>query len=277
MQVSDFNNIVAGEAGDLARNNLYSIEIFPPAGSVGGGSAKRFGNFYTGPTLAKRVKSLSYMAKNVTIPGKSVGTIDAKRFGPIYKVANDLIIDTVSMTFMCSADYVEHRYFDGWLSGIMGYIEPGTGASDGGNRQLYTLSYYEDYVGQVNIIPLDRQGGAAANIQLMQAYPQNVGPIEMAWGDTGEIANFTVTWAFKDWMHTTTDGWWGDSDDGATGDEVNAGRYKMGPKESGTAPKYSSEMNLRPDPARVSVSTDNGGDYRESPGEDGSRKDAYSN
>ncbi len=207
MQVSDFNNIVGGKGGDLARNNLYSIEIFPPAGA---GNKKRFGNFYTDPTLHERTQSLSFMAKTVTLPGKSIGTIDTKRFGPIYKVANDLIFDTVSMTFMCSADYIEHKYFDGWLSGIMGYIEPGTGASSGGNRQLYTLSYYDDYIGQVNIIPLDRQGRAAVQIALMQAYPMTVGPIEFAWSDAGEIANFTVTWAFKDWMHITTSGWWGD-------------------------------------------------------------------
>ena len=201
MRVSEFNNIVGG-TGDLARNNLYSIEIFPPAGA---GNKTRFGNFYTDPTLHGRTRSLSFMAKTVTLPGKSIGTIDAKRFGPIYKVANDLIFDTVSMTFMCSADYIEHKYFDGWLSGIMGYIEPGTGASSGGNRQLYTLSYYDDYIGQVNIIPLDRQGAGAAQIALMQAYPQNVGPIEFAWSNAGEIANFTVTWAFKDWMHIGVD------------------------------------------------------------------------
>ena len=201
MRVTDFNKIVSGESADLARNNLYSIEVYMPRGHGG-----EFGNFYTRGDEFGIKEKLSYMAKSVTLPGKAVGTIPAKRFGPVYKVANDLIVDTVSMTFMCSADYQEHKFFDGWISGIMGQIHnPQT-------RQVYTLSYYYDYVGQVNIIPLDRRGTAAAQVTLMDAYPTNVGPIEFAWGDAGEVATFTVEWSFYDWNHTQPAGWSADTD-----------------------------------------------------------------
>ena len=196
MRVSDFNKIVSGEPAELARNNLYSIEVYMPQGHGG-----EFGNFYTRGDEAGIKEKLSYMAKSVTLPSKALGTIPAKRFGPVYKVANDLTIDTASMTFMCSEDYREHLFFDGWISGIMGQIH------NPKDRQVYTLSYYYDYVGQVNIIPLDRQGGAVADIVLMEAYPTNVGPIEFAWGTAGEVANFQVTWSFKDWNHTNPAGW----------------------------------------------------------------------
>ena len=201
MRISDFNNIVQGNDLDLARNNLYSIEVYMPRGHGG-----EFGNFYTRGDLPGIKEKLSYMAKTVTLPSKALGTMDTKRFGPVGKVANDLIIDTASMTFMCSADYKEHLFFDGWISGIMGQIKnPKT-------RQEYTLSYYNDYVSQVNIIPLDRQGGAAAQVTLKEAYPTNLGPIEFAWGDAGEVATFTVTWTFRDWNHTQTSGWSADTD-----------------------------------------------------------------
>ena len=201
MRISDFNNIVQGNDLDLARNNLYSIEVYMPRGHGG-----EFGNFYTRGDLPGIKEKLSYMAKTVTLPSKALGTMDTKRFGPVGKVANDLIIDTASMTFMCSADYKEHLFFDGWISGIMGQIKnPKT-------RQEYTLSYYNDYVSQVNIIPLDRQGGAAAQVTLKEAYPTNLGPIEFAWSDAGEVATFTVTWTFRDWNHTQTSGWSADTD-----------------------------------------------------------------
>jgi len=195
MRVSEFNNIVSGKDGDLARNNLYSIEVYMPRGHGG-----EFGNFYTRGDTAGIKEKLSYMAKSVTLPSKALGTIPAKRFGPVYKVANDLTIDTASMTFMCSEDYREHLFFDGWISGIMGQIH------NPKDRQVYTLSYYYDYVGQVNIIPLDRQGGAAAQVTLMEAYPTDIGAIEFAWG-AGDVATFTVTWSFKDWNHTNPAGW----------------------------------------------------------------------
>ena len=47
----------------------------------------------------------------------------------------------------------------------------------------------------------------------MEAYPTTVGPIEFTWGSEGEIAQFTVTWAYRDWNHTDpVGGWWADPD-----------------------------------------------------------------
>jgi hypothetical protein len=218
MKISEFNEIIGGD--DFARNNMYSIEIYMPRGhktmgTSGGGGY--LGKFYTGADLEKGgAKFLSYKAKQVTLPGKSLGTIDGRRFGPVFKVANDLIVDTTTMIFMCGEDYAEHRFFDGWLSAIVGQVKHATGTSLGAprkHRQVYTLSYYLDYVGQVHIIPLDRQGGAIANVVMMEAYPTSVGPIEYSWSSEGEIATFTVTWTFKDWNHINPHkGWWADPD-----------------------------------------------------------------
>ena len=230
MQVSDFNQVIGGE--DFARNNMYSIEIYMPRGHDGMGMTDNkepglLGKFYTGADEEKGgAKFLSYKAKQVSIPGKTLGTIDAKRFGPIFKVANDLIVDTTTMTFMCGEDYAEHRFFDGWISSVIGQVKHGTGVSDNSpkidHRQVYTLSYYHDYVGMVRIIPLDRQGGAIANVVLIEAFPTNVGPIEYIWGSEGEIAQFTVTWTYRDWNHTDPEhGYWADSyTDRSQGEEL---------------------------------------------------------
>jgi len=226
MEVSAFNKVI-GSTGDFARNNLYSIEVYMPRGHDGmgmtGGNGY-FGKFYTGADEEKGgAQFLSYKAKQVSVPGKSLGTIDVKRFGPVFKVANDLIVDTVSMTFMCGESYAEHRFFDGWLSGIMGQVKHGTGVSKGGtsHRQIYTLSYYHDYVSEVRIIPLDRQGGAIANIVLIEAYPTNVGPMEFTWGETGEVQQFTVTFSYRDWNHTVPKtGWWADIEGTNTGKQL---------------------------------------------------------
>jgi hypothetical protein len=235
MQISDFNEVIGT---DFARNNLYSIEIYMPRGHKGmgaSGSGEYLGKFYTGADEERGgSRFLSYKAKQVSIPGKTLGTIDAKRFGPIFKVANDLIVDTTTMTFMCGEDYAEHRFFDGWISAIIGQVKHGTGVSAKSpkptHRQVYTLSYYLDYVGEVRIIPLDRQGGSIANVVLIEAYPSNVGPIEYIWGEAGEIATFTVTWMYRDWNHTDPEnGWWADSSQLAQGSVLESAKKKEKP------------------------------------------------
>jgi hypothetical protein len=236
MQISDFNDIIGT---DFARNNLYSIEIYMPRGHKGmgaSGSGEYLGKFYTGADEERGgSKFLSYKAKQVSIPSKTLGTVDAKRFGPIFKVANDLIVDTTTMTFMCGEDYAEHRFFDGWISAVMGQVKHGTGVSAKSpkptHRQVYTLSYYLDYVGEVRIIPLDRQGGAIANVVLIEAYPSSVGPIEYIWGSEGEIATFTVTWVYRDWNHTDPEnGWWADSNQLAQGSVPEPAKKKEKPE-----------------------------------------------
>ena len=256
MQVSDFNVVMTGD--DFQRVNLFSVEIGMPNGQAVAPppSAKsNFGNFYNGADQGHIQKGLSYMAKSVSVPGKSIGTIDAKRFGPVYKVANDLIVDTVSMTFMLSEDWREHAFFDGWVSGIMGQVKKGTGSTvmnTGGQRQLYTLSYYEDYVSTVKIIPLDRQGGRSSTISLFEAWPSAIGPVEMSWGGEAEIATFNVTWAFKDWIHDSAAGWWADSDEEVSKPDMEDS--KIGGKH--TRKDFKTEMSARHDDKLV---TEDGG------------------
>tara|TARA_B110000881_G_C18483463_1_gene467833 strand:+ start:376 stop:1008 length:633 start_codon:yes stop_codon:yes gene_type:complete len=191
MEIKDFNNQML--LGDYARTNLFTVQIYAPA---------KLGKFYNGGDEAS-TQSLAYRVKNVSLPGKTLGTIEARRFGPVFKVANDLIVDTVAMTVICSTDYREHRFFEGWIAAALGRGMDET-------RQIYTLSYYESYVSSVDIIPLEKEisketgsiAEKAAHVTLIEAYPTNVGPIEMAWGDASEIATFTVTFSFRDFIWT---------------------------------------------------------------------------
>ena len=192
MNVKEFNQQMK-ERGDYAQTNLYSVQITKPAGVA----------FYHGTEKSITTNDLAYRAKSVTLPGKSLGTIEARRFGPVFKVANDLIVDTVAISFVCSPNHLEHRFFEGWISAIMGRVKET-------DRQKYTLSYYDTYVGAVDIIPLNRQGQEdTVHVTLEEAYPTNVGPIEFAWGESSEVASFNVTFSFRDyvWSGKTEDTW----------------------------------------------------------------------
>ena len=197
MNIKEFNQQMK-ERGDYARTNLYSVQITKPAGMA----------FYHGTEKAITTNDLAYRAKSVSLPGKSLGTIEARRFGPVFKVANDLIVDTVAISFVCSPSHLEHRFFEGWISAIMGRVKEKDPSKP--KRQLYTLSYYDTYIGQMDIIPLGRNGKEdTVHVSLLEAYPTNVGPIEFAWGEGSEVASFNVTFSFRDyvWTGKTEDSW----------------------------------------------------------------------
>jgi len=190
MNVSQFGAII--RKGDLARTNLFRAVVTKPPKLVDY-------KWYNGGNTVLEPE-LSFMIKNIQIPQKALGTIDVKRYGAIFKVANDVISDQVTCTIMCSQDYSEHKFFEGWMSAI--YNKHGTVGWDQWGRgngtsttNHYSMMYYDDYISSIYINTLDRQGAETSKITLKEAYPTNIGAIDMQWGD-GDIAQFTVTFTF---------------------------------------------------------------------------------
>jgi|LWDU01.1.fsa_nt_gi hypothetical protein len=196
MKTSNFTNLF--KSGDFARNNLYDIRF---------GFIKNQNDFYTKAGRDYDPGDLHFMARNATFPGKSLGTIDTKRFGAIFKVANDAIIDSVSMTIMCSEDMRERLFFEGWINSIYGstssnYIQGlGNYSENRKNREkVYRMKYYDDYTTSVYVSSLTRKDlQVGYEVEMFDAYPINIGPIDMSAGTDGEVATFTVTFTMRDW------------------------------------------------------------------------------
>ena len=181
-------NFVRGvKSGDYARTNLFTVSF-----------GENVPKGYTRLSRAFDHHDVSFTTKEVSLPGKQLGSETTKRFGTIFKVANDLIIDSVSMTIICNSDMRERIFFEGWLSSIAGRNQEGM--LDNDHAELGAMMYYNDYISEIIIKTLHRDGKAAYAVKLMEAYPTAVSPIQLAWGDAGEVAQFQVTFAIRDWV-----------------------------------------------------------------------------
>ena len=189
MNVNQFSNQVgrAGSAMDYGRTNLFQVTI--PA---------KLENPYISSDFDAQ-EDLRFMAKAASLPGKSLGTIDVKRFGAIYKIANDAIVDQFSMTVMCSSDMRERRYFDAWISGIHGQDSTMIKAADN-----FRMKYYDEYTSVVVVESFARDGRTEYMAVLNEAYPTNLGAVDLSW-DTGDVATFTVNFTFRNWFEVPAD------------------------------------------------------------------------
>jgi hypothetical protein len=181
MNVDQFSNQVSGGM-DYGRTNLFQVTI--PA---------QIDNPYNNSAYDAQ-QELRFMAKAASLPGKSLGTIDVKRFGAIYKIANDAIVDTFPMTVMCSGDMRERKFFDAWISGIHGQDATMTSGAD-----LFRMKYYDDYTSIVIIESFGRDGSVEYSAVLQEAYPTSLGAVDLSW-DTGDIATFTVNFTYRNWV-----------------------------------------------------------------------------
>ena len=185
MNVNQFANQVSGKM-DYGRTNLFQVTI--PA---------KVENPYNDSEYDAQ-EELRFMAKAASLPGKSLGTIDVKRFGAIYKIANDAIVDTFPMTVMCSGDMRERRYFDAWISGIHGQDGDMVAAD------LFRMKYYDDYTSVVVIESFGRDGNVEYSAVLQEAYPTSLGAVDLSW-DTGDVATFTVNFTYRNWFEVPAD------------------------------------------------------------------------
>jgi hypothetical protein len=227
MKISKFSNQLI--SGDYARTNLFHVRL---------GHIKGQDQFYHQKGRDYNSDEMRFMVKQVTLPGKSLGTVDTKRFGAIFKVANDVIVDTCTMTIICSADMRERVFFEGWIdyiynmnaavdktTGYEGWDDEGNYSNDitggragrqyyddvtGNKKKVYRMAYYNDYISKLSVDTYDRTGGGIAyNVDMLEAYPTNLGPVELSWGDSGEVASFSVTFSYRDWFAnlSSNDGW----------------------------------------------------------------------
>lgn len=190
MKTSQFARLFSN--GDLARTNLYEVTIHP--------HNPRLQESFSGPGMMFDLEDVRFRAQSTSLPGKMLGVVESRRFGAVDKTANDVITDSWQMTLQLSQDLEERIFFEEWINYISG------GAAIDGKTQKYRFRYINEYIASINITTLARDGRPAAGVVLKDAFPTNVGPVELAWSNDGSYATCAITFAYRDWDEASRSG-----------------------------------------------------------------------
>tara|TARA_R100000951_G_scaffold71660_1_gene60370 strand:- start:5788 stop:6462 length:675 start_codon:yes stop_codon:yes gene_type:complete len=131
-------------------------------------------------------RHMSLRVETVTMPGKNIRTVTNENvYGPTHEMAQGLTYaETVSMTFFLSAEHFERNYIQSWMDFI---YKPNN----------YNLEYYKEYNRPIQIFQLDKNGKRLNGMNLNEAFPKTLGPIEYTQTST-ELARQEVSFSFKD-------------------------------------------------------------------------------
>lgn len=132
-------------------------------------------------------RDLLYRCEGASIPQKTLQTIDRRTYGPIRKVAYGASYEEVTLTFIVSSDMSERNFFSAWQSWIID-------SSEGGD-----ISYYDDYVGRIQIATYDHKGNENLLITMVEAYPTTVNAIPLNWGEKNQYMKLEVSFAYRYW------------------------------------------------------------------------------
>tara|TARA_Y100001973_G_scaffold106506_1_gene184863 strand:+ start:3529 stop:4104 length:576 start_codon:yes stop_codon:yes gene_type:complete len=136
-------------------------------------------------------RNLRYRCEATELPGKTIGTSEYKDYGPIRKIAYGALYNNQNLTFIVSDDMSEKTLFDRWQK----YIVDNTSGSD--------VKYYDEYVGTIEITQYNRKNRVSKRIQLIEAYPVTMSPMNLGWDTTNEYHRISIEFAYRYWKDVT--------------------------------------------------------------------------
>lgn len=160
--------------------------------------------FYVEPTLptflsnilsttSTRAQNFKYRCETAELPGRTIATTDDSSFGPTAKLAYDMTYNDINLQIIASEDMAERIIFETWMDGIVTPTTNNYSEFKGG-----LVKYYDSYAsGSFKIYQLNDQGKAISTYTLYKAYPIQLSPMNLSWGETDTYQRFAVTISYR--------------------------------------------------------------------------------
>ena len=188
----------------MARPNRFYVIINPPAKLqiTPGGPPSQLGRNESNNELGSAAlrENIQMMCNKVTLPSRDINTAQAKTYGPkrempyAYSYSGE-----IELTFFGNKFLRQRLFFENWQKGIM-------------DIDSHNMRYYDDYVGSIDIFTLgqfdskqDDEARVTYGVRLYECYPQTIGSIEYAYGNTDQATIVPITLNFRTWRNLTID------------------------------------------------------------------------
>jgi len=159
-----------------ARANLFEIEMGFPAA---------LNNTATGISTAT-TDSLKLLCKSGAVPGFTIGTIEVPyKAGRRIKIPGDRTFADWSITVINDEDHKLRRAFTLWVNLI-----------SKSNYDSSTKSTAQDYYKDITVSQLNANNEVVRKYKLNDAYPTDVGALDLSFDSTDTISEFTVNFQY---------------------------------------------------------------------------------
>lgn len=168
----------------VARTNLFEVVITPPRILVGSKTAN--------------VQKISLYAQGAALPGRSIETLQLRRFGygPNEKVPYDIAFNDITFQFIGDGAGEIYRLFYNWMHGIVRGDKPiPSGLIDRQGKAPFEVNFKSDYATTIQIVQYNEKGDVVFIYRLLDAFPVQCPDVSLSWND-GSMMQFSVTFTF---------------------------------------------------------------------------------
>ena len=169
--VDDFKSKLVGGG---ARSNMFKVTCNFPSYAQGD------------------VELSSFMIKGAQFPSSVVAPVPVLFRGRQLQLAGDRTFEPVSLTVINDTGFEVRNAFERWMNGI----------NEHNNNS--GLSNPTDYMADMIIEQLNKQGEVTKTYDLRGVFPTNLSTIELSYDNENQIEEFTVEMQVQYWESNTT-------------------------------------------------------------------------
>lgn len=175
-QINDFKSALLGGG---SRPNQFRVQL-------------SFPSYVTGGIVAGQ--QAQFLCKTAQLPASTLENINVLYRGRPVNFAGERTFAPWTITVYNDTDFAIRNAMEIWANGI---------------QQVNTTNGIVnpiDYQAQLNVNQLDRNGAIIKSYQFVDAYPTEVGTIELDYENGNAIETFTVTFTYNYWTTAVTGG-----------------------------------------------------------------------
>lgn len=180
----------------VAKPNKYRVEFNMPRGvsladnSMGSNINAMNGRIRTLGLQLNAGGAIDIKCHTANLPQRSLMTYEHKQNSAPVRLPYSSTYDPVTFSFYANSRYDTRTFFETWQSAVMNF---GTN----------TVNFYDEYKADVQIITLDDYGNDAYKVTLFDAYPLNIGVVDLSYSQVNNYQTVTVTMSFRHWLPWT--------------------------------------------------------------------------
>ena len=190
------NEVLSGFHSDdgYARANRYEVMLNAPTGEKGTTPTNLQNIFSKVMGQAKgdgTVRKTGLRCESISFPGRNLDTTpDTNIYGPTREIVNGFSFAEISGTFVCSSDMREKLFFETWQR--LAY-----------NPLTWSMGYYDDYTGALEIHQLDQKDKRRYGVQLLECFPTTVAEQSLSAQQATDVQKISVTFSYRYWKNLT--------------------------------------------------------------------------
>lgn len=178
---ASIHDFLANFSGGGARPNRYEVILTFPAAIPGGIAASQ---------------KISFTCSAATIPGTTIGVVNAPFMGREVKLPGDKTFDDWSVTVMIDSDFLGRGIFERWHNEILGFR-----SNVANSNMVNPINTYAR--GRINA--LSRDDKVIATYEVEGIFPTQVGEIQMGYDQNDQLMLQNITFAINGWRSRNTD------------------------------------------------------------------------